>query len=842
MTVVDTPGIRDSGPRANIYAEELFKALVLKKDVDRRLSDLEARNKEDPETVIYALDSDLIRAYFHPLIAREDDPLQEYLPLFSDVDDPEGGTRDDGLSKRIAASIARSIVDRLNPDLPHLLLPGHDDDVREIYNEISTAFAKGERKVRPLKSSLQRFRKLLVNNAEDTGDHLSNVWQELNVFDLPHVASTRYLELLTQSRIASLSYAASLAAYSWLSKSDEPHPFEPMSTERHPISFRFDLKLNQALAGHKGKNRLSEKHRRALSALIRVNRRLPDNCRLVLITANANVHQVARQLMSYPLNATFADRYLRRPQCFLMDAGLLDPDGQGPSTDRTDSNWRNAAHHHRDWLDAFLVSFDRDIEIDRLDGVELDYEDFARSKLRHRAIEAINADEIVDPASLAAAWRGYMERAVGSTLAHNSLVRSILVKLIEEQGDDADIVNEIGDLIDERTETSWNRFFQVAVRTGFDLVRDPPSSAEIIKHALPVSLFTHYSDASYVSRILINGLNLDVAKGKVLDAIGRLEAGDPTKYTQALAFALLFAYADQWAIADLLARRAIKIYERHSDWRKTASETHHPLCEDGRISGREAFYIAACLKRVLAEDVEQLDIATGYLEKARRALQAEKDNDPQTVSVLTGLRFASEQASLEVTAAMLMYYREARRNDSSNVADQLTNAMVEAENVLSQAQDIDTDPTDALWLKRRLRLNQLTNLFVCMFLCEKIGRTELITPHLENIENRIRGAYELSGGKDYWYYSRVPSRENAERFPAPSRIDRVACTYAMVTFTPNLLGTDFPDRAFLQKEIRTTRFLMRQRKNLVVSTVYDEPRYEEMFDLIENHVSVSDSD
>jgi hypothetical protein len=101
---------------------------------------------------------------------------------------------------------------------------------------------------------------------------------------------------------------------------------------------------------------------------------------------------------------------------------------------------------------------------------------------------------------------------------------------------------------------------------------------------------------------------------------------DKTRYAFYLAFAVLFAAAGKWYTTQLLCERAISIAERQPP--------------EADVTGREAYYLSAVTKRLLAKSVADLDDAKALLNKAVEALERDYRNCG-TLQV-SGVRFDRE--------------------------------------------------------------------------------------------------------------------------------------------------------------------------------------------------------
>jgi hypothetical protein len=173
-----------------------------------------------------------------------------------------------------------------------------------------------------------------------------------------------------------------------------------------------------------------------------------------------------------------------------------------------------------------------------------------------------------------------------------------------------------------------------------------------------------------------------------------------------MCYALLFAFADRWVIAKLLARKAIYIS------RTCLLETEG--AEAGRVSGREANYLAAVTHRLTARSPVDLGEATAFLAEARTLWKAEPE--PRTAGTgaprMTGLRFASEEAAIE-TARLLFMARDCKwklegRND----------ILASAVEIAGRIGTLLADDCEHGLVRKSSFINLRVNLISCIFILE----------------------------------------------------------------------------------------------------------------------------
>ncbi|MEA5161229.1 hypothetical protein U5903_10640, partial [Cereibacter johrii] len=138
------------------------------------------------------------------------------------------------------------------------------------------------------------------------------------------------------------------------------------------------------------------------------------------------------------------------------------------------------------------------------------------------------------------------------------------------------------------------------------------------------------------------------AEAGLLTGIDETAADVLATYLRYLVLGALFASANKWGVAHSHALRAIDIVRRE----KRSLGARFP------VNGREAYFLAAATKRLIAQQPSQLMQAERYLSTAENAFQADVASGRFTEDVLSGhdLRFSAERLALSLGQYYLPRY------------------------------------------------------------------------------------------------------------------------------------------------------------------------------------------
>lgn len=820
------------------FARNILQALKLRQEFDQRIDDVN-NWRDKNRAVFYAIDPSVLRAYFFPVAQAKDTYMQSMQVFNADGDVRSKLERE---SVNFASIAARFVIDELCKHVPGLLLNGHISSTATIHSELIGRLAELPHEVRANKKKL---RELLQQFSEDgykadftMDEALETMWSIYSALKSPHDAAAEFHQLLLTQNVISVNLAANHPSFLKLG-SEELHPFIARKDAVYSKAKRLydtwtDPLFDNLPASSDRVDDEKSQENRALARLFAINRRLNGKAKVVLITLNDDTIKRASNIRDVPSmdalgdNRSFSDKYIRHLRTFLCEPALMAP--MNKLRDRTKPIKESV---DTDWLDAMLSSFDSNSDVSQFEIDDLLFQPEPQNRLINIVHRALETDIHIHDRFLAS-WTEHISKVSQKHAFQSQYVSRVLGRLIaDEENDENRYLNALQARIDELTENSWTKFYDVSAMAGLDLITRPPSSADIIKRALPSVVFTHHSKASNVANLLVNGMDLEAAKRTIGSQKEILDLEDSTGYTRSIALALLYAFADRWDVADLLSKRAIAVYRKLAKVKDLDDlvESKHEII-DGKLSGREAFFLAGSISRVRATSVAALERSKVLITIAARALDSEKlwaINHAQAksrVHSLSSTRFDAELASIEVSALMLTLFkaRDAkgdsehsrkldfdpeRRESASEISKSAYRLIKQVLIQLSEEPDRK--------LRERLELCMLTNLFMVEF-ARSYAKLDVRRPFTNReLAEKARRTYELNGGDKTW----LGDEERKESI-VPSRLDRTTSIYAMVAFAEE---RELPPIGFLRRELNLISFLCRTHNQAVYSTIYDDQRY-----------------
>ena len=653
-----------------------------------------------PERIVYCVDANCVWLFVSPktMAPRRSDGGGGYGSVFDD-EKPQ-------LSEAVGAALAHYVFYCLNdlPDgriRPLILLPGHDAETRRLYDrlakEVADPAAKADRELQALDRILRAVRSMDPERAER---HLVNyrkhLVQYLHLTDTPRAKMRRLNALLADERLARLEVAAAEMVTS-LPDQDEAavllRAFEGPSNLRERLVEGFFRREWERRLKRERPERDDAAVTADVAALARlewVNERLAEvDLRMVLITGDEAILRAGEAYVR-PSDAdrTFAESFLRHPRAFLAASETF-----GAAPNETGSRLGGLADG---WLDTFLARF--------LDGRQGVLRSKRKFEADPRSLEKSASDVLTVDRGAAEVFKRQWERYAENVSRHllSSLVasderRSLL-------GDDlggAAVEGFAGlndHLLKEREQRSLG-FFEAVTRTGYDLLAVDDSPRHLRKRMPPTVSFDSFAATErFVRLVMSEGLSGLEPRG--LDSHCRdIEEEDPSGYAKLLAYAVLFAHAGRWHVAQIIARQAIAVVSRRATLDRGGA--------DGRISGREAFYFAAVAQRYLARNPADLDAVEPLLAEA--AARLENDRGRHSPSTVSDIRFRAESLSLSLTR--LLHARFASRRIAPLRSD-LLDGLIESFARLDEEARKEND----VWVAANVGRSALTNLFMTIAL------------------------------------------------------------------------------------------------------------------------------
>jgi len=713
-----------ASPEVIRFAHDIERAIKLRElffqfELDRSFQEQGGR-------VIYAVDANVLNQYFRV----SDQPKKVNWRLFGVFLGPPGtsGTGPEAQIREVVTSFVLNSLDRgdsTGEADPLILLPGHSDEAKKTYESVVNAFNEQLGKGRRVKARLVELMELLgkaspQRRLEVAREHEAELHQLLYSVESPHQKLRAYNQLLARKRLLTLERALANRLIT-ISVPGEGEAPSAGSLPSEPGGEGSGNWWEDRLVGRM-RPRYAEIDKTALAALDAANRRLRhQETRMILLTLNDEIAAVGHRYRPYKYQEGelgryhFSDLYIRHMRGFLSRPDIIRPTSNEVAADVSA------------WLDAFLV------RVTRAESKTL----LAFRRQVPRSPDAAYLYEIAAWAldqwpelhqSLYDDWQSHLNNVALAHVSTSSQASRRIIDLLgkEDQGH-LKVVREFEDHIRQLTEDSWNDFFLTAARSGYEMIGLSPEKTRGRKRNVPVVFFRDLSVGQRLLKMIYEPDGVIRNERDIRALLLGLDerGGTEASYTSAMCYALLFAFADRWVVAKLLARKAIYIAKKDPP----CSGADASAC--ARISGREANYLAAVTHRLTARSQADLGEASAFLQAAKKSFEEEPEpaRDPADESPrMTGLRFAAEAAAIET--ANLIFDAFATSWDLRDRSDLLESAR----QMVSRIAAILTDDCGEEFVRKTTFINLRANLFSCMFLLECGGQIDAgLTDDLEEL-------------------------------------------------------------------------------------------------------------
>lgn len=782
------PELISSGGRrplsdAKQLSENVLEAAELRQQILRL--EFDQRASVDGWQVLYAVDTNIVYLYLPP---DDSTTRTDFGAVFKD--DPEE------IKEAISGAVSHYLFDNAaSSNVPLLLLPGHDIEVRTYYDRTSNEAAVESVSLANISAEVVSFLEHArsANDPAEVEALLDYARDELRRFlyetKSPTERQRLFNSLLRNQSILRLEAAAQHNAFKDLQISIGPR------REWHPFRFSNDLTTTVEEAvlrrnWHKALRKLGKTHgvandAQALGKLQFLNRYLASKrVRLVLITGDTAIHTAADKLHLSDVELAslddngwgapnrrpkFGDIFVRHPRAFLSKPEVITPVIE-----------LAADQEHRpqvDWLDSFLAQYSRrkapqlENVFEALSVNRKDRERNASQFLKRHpdARDRLKAD-----------WRDYTEELVRAHSSVSSIARTAIERHTPKSMSGHQVKESLSSLEDQlrdEIEDSWNRFFDTIYETGYNLIgfRETESDPYFVRSAPPLVFIDFPEIAPFAEQVCARSYqgNVEYQENNFHKVVPREK--DPTGYVQALYFALLFAYTERWHVASALAQRAI-------DKLSLAVKSRQYIdIVPSKISGREAYYLRAFLLRVQATSSEDIVRAKALLEDAEEARLDDGSAD-EASPPSTGLRFKAEQANLDITSIILEvlgYEREGR--NARELRDDVESAIHEARMILDKA-----DECGLGWVVKQVKRELLTHVFMGFFICEQMDYSAPVTrEQVSDLANT--------------FCSVMPESESEDALRT-SNLEFASFLYAVTRWLP-----DYPIAPFMLDRLRDIR-------------------------------------
>jgi hypothetical protein len=672
----------------------------------------------DGVRLYYAIDTDIIKLFTAPdeMSVPQEGGGGGYTQIFHDDTS--------SVCTALARALSYFLFYSLTPESePLLVLPPHDDEVKRVYFSVARnvqqehhrAYNQGET-FKKLVSSYEKGvidRDKLIQRLEQETPALIRF-----LYGAPGSSSAelrRFSRLLADRRIATPEH---LLETGKVLSDINPQVLQPPVSKNEINEFAI-LRERWYERLQKSKSRrpilLIYEDASALARLEWINRELPPNQRMILISGDQSLINAAGEYQLEDVPASFAELYIRHPQAYLADARLLGQEN------------RNLIEQNRlalptselvEWLQVFLVEAEfepKDQYLKRLkDLVNKSEEELA--KIANRICD----QEPEAFMKLRQIWNQYnskIDLCIGVTPPIMGIVREAAQEFLKKILD-----LDIPTLISQQVKETWEQFFEVAVEGGTGLLKSPGPPG-FTGRGVPAIKFHSFPKAqAYVDRILGSKSMPEYLQSQKV-TLRDLSQEEPFNYTYYIASGLLFASRGLWQICALLCRRALDIVDQKEGI-------------PANITGREASYLLAVAIRHdsrLTSQLRQVDelLTQAYQRLATKKI-AEKDFD---------VRFDSERL------ALLLTYHLYRIFLNQPVPDNLFSLADCQDQLIKLLYRMDEEEKDDR-VKFNTERQILTNLFMVVLL-RKFNEKEdininLLLPFIGRFKKNINPGNDLS--------------------------------------------------------------------------------------------------
>lgn len=641
------------------FVVDLHSALELRRQFYQVTLDEEFERQGG--TIIYAIDSNLLNLHFQTF----ENEKHHFLTSCGTFSGPEGAdtSREDKakITQVVASYLVRTLTTSnrdgpLKETSPLIMLPGHSEEARTVYDRLIDEFYSHRTKKRSARNFLLGLLDDLENlkSADERIDYIKQKEDELHsaLFGLeaPHDKFREFNQLLAQPRLLGMKRATNVPELAGIK-----NPFSGVSVFADYESFeeeRGSEGTAEWWAPRLEKRKrvsLVEADKTALSVLDRINRLLKgNNIRVVLLTLGNDLIELGRKYRPYKHSDSdlgdysFSDLYIRHPRCYLSREEIL-----RPAANQTSSSELTI------WLDAILSEISEDGHSDLLSFIDVT---MSIRKKRAATIRKTARDALKRHPDLHTEfyryWRNNMSAVVLAHSGASQEARRSLERALHSESDRMVVLEEFEAYASKLTEESWNDFFFTAADSGYQLISIADSNRGRRARSVPPLILRNMAEATQIMEYV--GSDGDVLRFEeeihlLLERLSHSKIPE-AKYVRSLGFASLFAHGGRWSVSKLLALRAFEDSKR-----MTGSPEGQP--KHG-ITGREAAYLCAVSHRVTSKEASDLSEPREFIRIAKECLEEEEDfigiagvgdNKLCSLQGLTGLRFEAEDIAIDLT-------------------------------------------------------------------------------------------------------------------------------------------------------------------------------------------------
>ena len=614
---------------------------------------------------------------------------------------------------------------------PLVILPGHNSEVLASYDRLVDALRAHVGNSKPIKDVLQSFIAQMRKATSDeqrlslTEEFQSELYGRLYVLEEPHDKFREFNRAFVEKRLISFKRWLKMPALKdYFSDFEGLGQKEPRGMRREGSESWWRFRLS----GEK-EDSFNPNDEMALSALDLINRHLlAKNARLVLLTASPHILKIGRKYRPYKHTDanigqySFGDLYLRHPRAYLNEQKIM-VSGQTNDAEAHDSNDLDL------WLDALLAEATQRQPTSLLE--------FRRS-LKPQALEFRNLTRLADRTlrkkpglhrQIYDGWVNYATRLASFHSAYSDEARSLFSRYLQHENFDADgLLDGFEKYLRRLTEQSWDEFLFSAMEAGTELIMFPQGVAA---QNVPTIFFRGLGAEADRITELSKQHGIIKSEEEVRSLLRDLDsrAGSVDSYVSTLCYALLFAHAGRFGVANLIASRACSIADDLRDERRATQF----------VSGREAYYFRAVMQRLCSQSRADLRQTSPILERARELTKADSLNLPDVPPKLSGIRIEAESMAAQVSELYFELFDSQWAVEAPDMLEaSIRDLRSHIEDLLSTIEDC-SDPFVCATARVSLRSSIINGAFILEF----IGRLDdgdrsvvegLLDDHLDDLD------------------------------------------------------------------------------------------------------------
>ena len=601
----------------------------------RQLKYIEPRRRDQDfekkgGTLLYAVDTDIVKLFTSPAeVSVAKNGREGYAQIFPD-EPPE-------ISAAIGAALAYFIFFELTKNTPLLAIPPLNEEIRNVYQGVTHDASKEQKRADSQEQELERLLKEITQDRDDAGT-IGKVLQEKapDIFRILTKSGytqelDRFNELFGSGRLVPPGYFLEneQSTTDMLKEALAPadQTWESLC-EFRDLRNAWDEALREVKSPHR-KAFLLYNDATALARLERINERMDENTRLILITGDQSLMEAARRIHE-KCSHFFADCYLRHPRSYLADLLLLKSSNKHVDNDLIG------------WLEMLRNTLGSDQHV-------------PAEKMRIAEQTLRDSPDLLE--KFQQKWSDYSRSIMLSPVeaeTTNNNINSMLWQLLSTKCSD-DMYGHLKEELEKIIGKSRESLIKVITKAGFSLLLHSESRSQLVRN-VPLLRFSSFTKAQdFVKSVVQNGRfpSADEQSLKEPD-------DDPNDYTFYLVYAVLYAYKDMWIFTKKLAEYATQLVDKN---------------RAPKISGREAHYLLSVAIRHTCRISKGLAAAQKHLKMAEERVKSESHHDERMDE---DIRFISEEIAIHLTYRLYEKFQGESLPDNIPSLKNIQKAAVEA--------------------------------------------------------------------------------------------------------------------------------------------------------------------